>query len=192
MSWYFVDANTSTSFAPGNPSSQTNDSAEETSAKVKALEDREAALAESESRYSESQKALENREAELAQNEKDYSSDKKALANRESSLAQREKEYSSKEKASADRESALAQKQKDYSSKEKALADREAALSQKEKDHSAEWDKKMKELQALQKSSAQRGKSGPGSVAGPPDCGYKHYKPPRKINRKVIGLVYEK
>jgi hypothetical protein len=27
--------------------------------------------------------------------------------------------------------------------------------------------------------------------AGLPDCGYKHYKPPRKLNRKLIGMVYQ-
>jgi hypothetical protein len=29
--------------------------------------------------------------------------------------------------------------------------------------------------------------SGEGSMG----CGYKHYKPPRKLNRKLIGMVYE-
>ena len=24
-----------------------------------------------------------------------------------------------------------------------------------------------------------------------PGCGYKHYKPPRKLNRRVIGIVYQ-
>lgn len=27
--------------------------------------------------------------------------------------------------------------------------------------------------------------------AGLPGCGYKHYKPPRKLNRRLIGMVYE-
>ena len=27
--------------------------------------------------------------------------------------------------------------------------------------------------------------------ASSPGCGYKHYKPPRKLNRKLIGMVYE-
>jgi hypothetical protein len=26
---------------------------------------------------------------------------------------------------------------------------------------------------------------------GTAGCGYKHYKPPRKLNRKLIGMVYE-
>jgi hypothetical protein len=63
-------------------------------------------------------------------------------------------------------------------------------LVQKEKDQGAEWDKKMKEIQAFQRSSTQQKKSASGSAV-PPGCGYKHYKPPRKLNRKVIGLVYE-
>lgn len=29
------------------------------------------------------------------------------------------------------------------------------------------------------------------AAAGSPGCGYKHHKPPRKLNRKVIGLVYQ-
>jgi DNA repair exonuclease SbcCD ATPase subunit len=29
--------------------------------------------------------------------------------------------------------------------------------------------------------------SGEGSMG----CGYKHYKPPRKLNKKLIGMVYE-
>lgn len=29
------------------------------------------------------------------------------------------------------------------------------------------------------------------AAAGSPGCGYKHYKHPRKLNRKVIGLVYQ-
>jgi hypothetical protein len=35
--------------------------------------------------------------------------------------------------------------------------------------------------------------SGPAPSKGgadPPGCGYKHYKPPRKLNRKVIGMIY--
>lgn len=27
--------------------------------------------------------------------------------------------------------------------------------------------------------------------ASSPGCGYKHYKPPRKLNRKLIGMIYE-
>ena len=69
----------------------------------------------------------------------------------------------------------------------KALEDGEAALAQKEKERTGEWNKKMEELKSLQDSSAQLKKSSGGS-----GCGYKHYKPPRKLERKVIGLVYEK
>jgi hypothetical protein len=68
------------------------------------------------------------------------------------------------------------------------LDDREAALTAKEKKRSADWDKKMEELQGLRGPLTQLKESAAGNPVG---CGSKHYKPLRKLNRKVIGLVYE-
>jgi hypothetical protein len=81
------------------------------------------------------------------------------------------------------RQAALGQRREDFATDKKAL-DCETALVEKENKRSAEWDKKMEELQGLRESSAQLKKTGDG-------CGSKHYKPPRKLHRKVIGLVYE-
>jgi hypothetical protein len=62
-------------------------------------------------------------------------------------------------------------------------------LAEKEKKRSAERNnKQMKELKALQNSPAKQKKLS----AGRPGCGYKHYKPPRKLEKKAIGLAYEK
>ena len=65
---------------------------------------------------------------------------------------------------------------------------REAALTEKENKRAAEWDRKMKELQGLREAAAQLNKADADNQVG---CGSKHYKPPRKLNRKIIGIVYE-
>lgn len=82
----------------------------------------------------------------------------------------------------------MTKKEKQVSADKKALEERESALAEKEKKRSAEWTKKMEELKGLQNSPAQQKKLS----AGGSGCGYKHYKPPRKLEKKVIGLVYEK
>jgi hypothetical protein len=83
---------------------------------------------------------------------------------------------------------ATTQKEKEFSTSKTALDDREAALAEKEKERSAELNKKMEELKDLQNSSAAPKKSS----AGGSECGYKYYERLRKLEKKVIGLVYEK
>lgn len=82
-----------------------------------------------------------------------------------------------------DRNAAFTEKEKESYKNKKALDGREAALAKKEKERSAEWDRKMEGSKGLQLKKSGAGGSG---------CGYKHYKPPRKLERKVIGLMYEK
>jgi DNA repair exonuclease SbcCD ATPase subunit len=206
--WYFVDPETSANLTPGQAGSSSGPS-EADAEKAKALEDREAALAQKEQDLSDEKKKLEDREASLAQKDEDSSKDKKALEEQEAALKQKQTQYSADVKALEDRKATLdqqendsatgkktfddrtaafTQKEKEFSASKKALDDREAALAKKEKERSAEWNKKMEELKKLQNSSAQQKKLS----AGDSGCGYKHYKPPRKLEKKVIGLVYEK
>ena len=230
--WYFVDPVTSANRTPGQAGSDSlvKDTPEADAEKAKALEDREAALAQRRQDISNEKKKLEDRGASLAQKEEDISSQKKKLEEREAALAQKDKDHSAEKKTLDDQKAALEQKEKNYSTNmrdledrkatldrqekdsaagkktfddrtaalkkkekgisadRKALEDREAALAEKEKKRSAEWNKKMEELKGIQNSSAQLKKS---NAVGS-GCGYKHYKPPRKLEKKVIGLVYEK
>jgi hypothetical protein len=170
FSWYFLDANAN--FNPlASSAAEGSTSNADVEAKVKALEERESALAQKETDRSADVdaklKALEERESALAQKETDRSADVdakvKALEERESALAQKETDRSAdvdaKLKALEERESALAQKETDRSTdveaKLKASEERENALTQKETDRSAEWDEKMKAVKEREASSAQ-------------------------------------
>lgn len=112
----------------------------------------------------------------------------KALEDLRATLDQQEKDSATGKRTFDDRNAALTKKEKAVPADRKALEDREAALAEKEKKRSAEWNKKMEELKGLQDSSAQQKKLSTGGSG----CGYKHYKPPRKLEEKVIGLLYEK
>lgn len=111
------------------------------------------------------------------------------LEDRKATLDQQEKDSAIGKETFDDRTAALTKK-KLIAADRKALGDREAALAEKKRKRSAVWNKKIEELKGLQSSWAQLKKS---SAAGS-GCGSKHYKPPRKLEKKVVGLVqrYEK
>lgn len=116
----------------------------------------------------------------------------KALEDQKSTLAQQKKEHAANQKTLEARDDGLTRKEKGLSADRKDLDDREAELAEKEHDQSARWDKKMNESQDLQEFLAAKQKKSIPRDSTSVGCGYKHYKPPRKINKKVIGLVYEK
>ncbi|GAB7327356.1 hypothetical protein MBLNU13_g11229t1 [Cladosporium sp. NU13] len=64
---------------------------------------------------------------------------------------------------------------------------------QKKQRENADLEKRLAKLEdQLSRMSGQSGHTKVnGTVSeGAQDCGYRHYKPPRKLNRKVIGFVY--
>jgi hypothetical protein len=67
---------------------------------------------------------------------------------------------------------------------------------QRKQRENADLEKRLAKLEdQLAHMSASEGKSEKSKVNGTANkgsegCGYKHYKPPRKLNRKVIGIVY--
>jgi len=72
---------------------------------------------------------------------------------------------------------------------------RDSDLQKKEREN-ADLEKRLAKLEdQLAHMSTSGGQSGHPKVNGTvskntEDCGYRHYKPPRKLNRKVIGFVY--
>lgn len=70
----------------------------------------------------------------------------------------------------------------------KDLEQREAALRKKEQD----LKKKEQELKKLsQQPATPANKPQINGVAPAKDCGHKVYSPPRKLNRKIVGYLYE-
>ena len=109
--------------------------------------------------------------------------DSKALDDRRAALEQQEKDSAVGKKTFGDRNAAFMQKETDFSTNKKALDDREAALANREKDSTAERNKKTEELKGLWQK-----KLGAGGLRSR----YKHYKPPRKLEKNVIRPVYKK
>jgi chromosome segregation ATPase len=139
---------------------------------------------------------LKSAEQRLASDRAALEKSKSALTAKEKDLGQRQKEFED-QKASAKKgggqnrverptKSALERKQQDNAALEERLAKLEDRLEQMKKSPDVASDKQ-------QANSKVNGKtSGTALVDGQsPGCGYKHYKPPRKLNRRVIGIVYQ-
>ncbi|KAL1587724.1 hypothetical protein WHR41_03549 [Cladosporium halotolerans] len=134
------------------------------------------------------QRKLDN----LKSAEQKIAADRAALSKAKTDLAAKEKDLEQRRKKLEDRkptngqngsaESDLQKKQRDNAQLEKRLARLEDQLANMNGSSDAEADKPQ--VNGTSNGSASKG-------AGSAGCGFKHYKPPRKINRKVVGLLYE-
>ncbi|KAM0695612.1 hypothetical protein Q7P36_004094 [Cladosporium allicinum] len=133
--------------------------------------------------------ALEKSKSDVAAKEKDLRQRQKEFEDQKTSAKQEAGKASSQagqNGASGSEKSALEKKQQDNAALEQRLARLEDRLEQMKKTPDVASDK-----------SKTNGKvNGKANGATPvdeqsPGCGYKHYKPPRKLNRRVIGIVYQ-
>jgi len=187
--------------------------------KLKALQDREAALSRQEDEANssggktnkhdmsseseeQSQKEadiqrklddLKSAEQRLAADRAELQKAQNDLARREKDITQRQKDtskapdYSTNGHATQEKtaEQRLERTQKDNAGLEQRLAKLEDQLAKM-----ARSPEKAPEGKAQANGKTDASKSGKID-ANSPGCGYKHYKPPRKLNRKLIGMVYE-
>jgi septal ring factor EnvC (AmiA/AmiB activator) len=127
---------------------------------------------------------LQKSQSDLAKREKDFAQLQK---NTKTSKASETPKSSTNGHATSDKtaEQRLEKTQKDNASLEQRLAKLEDQLA---KMASSREQASGGKAQANGKVDASKsGKSDSSS----PGCGFKHYKPPRKLNRKVIGMIYE-
>lgn len=109
-------------------------------------------------------------------------------------LEQRQQEVASQKESGSKRASQNQHTSKAGSNDQNGAQDGDLQNKQRE---NAELEKRLAKLEdQLAQMSAPERKSGKlkanGTAnAGTLGCGYKHYNPPRKLNRKVIGFVYE-
>jgi hypothetical protein len=116
------------------------------------------------------------REKELRQRQKEFE-DQKASAKQEAA----KKSSQSGQNGEAESKSALEKKQQDNAALEQRLAKLEDRFAQMKKSPDV----------ASDKSKANGKVNGKANGSESPGCGYKHYKPPRKLNKRVIGIVYQ-
>jgi len=146
---------------------------------------------------------ISSAEQKLASDRAALEKSKSDVASKEKDLRQRQKEFED-QKASAKQEAGKASSQAGQNG---AAGSEKSALEKKEQDNAAleqrlarledrlEQMKKTPDV-ASDKSKATGKVNGKANGATPvdgqsPGCGYKHYKPPRKLNRRVIGIVYQ-
>jgi chromosome segregation ATPase len=187
--------------------------------KLKALQDREAALSRQENEAkssggetnkddtsSESEKQsqreadiqrklddLKSAEQRLAADRAELQKAQNDLAKRENDVTQRQKDASEAANSSTNGHAAsektaeqrLERTQKDNAGLEQRLAKLEDQLAKMARSPEKAPEGKA---QANGKTDASKSRK---TDASSPGCGYKHYKPPRKLNRKLIGMVYE-
>jgi hypothetical protein len=122
------------------------------------------------------------REKELRQRQKEFE-DQKASAKQETA---KNSSQAGQKGAAGSEKFALEKKQQDNTALEQRLAKLEDRLAQMNKTPDAASDNS----QANDKANGKANGAAPvdGQSSG---CGYKHYKPPRKLNRRVIGIVYQ-
>lgn len=137
---------------------------------------------------------------DLKSTEEKVAADRAALDKARSDLSVREKEIQQRQKELEDRESSAKQ---DATLKKTQNATNGSVNSDLEKKHNdnARLEQRLSSLEAqlAQMNGTSQKKpqaNGTGDIttssdAGSIGCGQKHYKPPRKLNRKVIGLVYQ-
>ena len=124
-----------------------------------------------------SQFDLEKRERDVARLQKELEASKTSEAPNPSTNAHTISDKSAEQR--------LEKTQKDNASLEERLAKLEDQLTRMGK--SSE-----KQSNGKPQTNRTANPPKPGKVdAASPGCGYKHYKPPRKLNRKLIGMVYE-
>jgi hypothetical protein len=135
---------------------------------------------------------LSSAEQKLASDRAALEKSKSDVTAREKDLRQRQKEFED-QRASAGQngaaesaKSALEKKQQDNAALEQRLARLEDRLAQMKNSPEVVSDKSQAKGKANGKTNGAA--PGEGQSSG---CGYKHYKPPRKLNRRVIGIVYQ-
>ncbi|KAK3057482.1 hypothetical protein LTR09_001666 [Extremus antarcticus] len=196
LTWYLKDAADSASFNP----TQAKANAESDDSELKA---REKAVAEKEE---ELKKMTADQKSKSDTSDEDLKAREKALAEKDEELKKLIEDQKSKSDLSAEdlkaREKALTEKEEELKKleeqKKKDLEQREAALKKKEQE--------LADQQAAQKKSASEPAAKPqqpkqpapkaapppkAAPAAPRDCGHKVYTPPRKLNRKVVGYLYD-
>lgn len=124
-----------------------------------------------------SQSDLEKREKDIAQLQKELEASKTSDAPKPSPNA-----HTTSDK---DAEQRLEKTQKHNASLEQRLVKLEDQLSKMGKSPEKQSDGKPQTNGTVNAPKPSK------ADAGLPGCGYKHYKPPRKLNRKLIGMVYE-
>jgi colicin import membrane protein len=124
-----------------------------------------------------SQRDLEKREKDIAQLQKELEASKTSDAPKPSPNA-----HTTSDK---DAEQRLEKTQKHNASLEQRLVKLEDQLSKMGKSPEKQSDGKPQTNGTVNAPKPSK------ADAGLPGCGYKHYKPPRKLNRKLIGMVYE-
>lgn len=166
LDWYFIDADN----APFNPVASTASS----KAGAQRLKAREEELASREQRLKDAEqkaKQLEEREA--------------ALKKKEQLFAEQEKAINKK----ADALSTGAQKAVEKANPPEG-ASKHAIELLKAENEKLELQLKVKELEQAQRTAIARVPAN-GRRAIEFNCGHKAYPPPRKLERKIVGIMYE-
>ncbi|KAM0713459.1 hypothetical protein Q7P37_010421 [Cladosporium fusiforme] len=144
---------------------------------------------------------LQRKLDDLKTTEQKVAADRAAVDKAKSDLVAKEKELQQRQKKISDQQSSVKQ---DAKLKEPTQAapngTADSELAKKQRDN-AKLEQRLSRLEdQLAQMSGSAGekpqpngstKSSTPSNAGSIGCGQKHYKPPRKLNRRVIGLVYE-
>ena len=141
-------------------------------------------LSSAEQKLASDRAALQKSESDLAKREKDIAQLQKGLEDSKTSEAS-SSPASDNTPSDKNAEQRLEKTQKDNASLEQRLARLEDQLSKmpRSSEKSSDGKAQMHGMANTPKPSK--------IAAGSPGCGYKHYKPPRKLNRKLIGMVYE-
>jgi hypothetical protein len=137
--------------------------------------------------------------------EQKLAADRAALQKSQNDLAKREKAVSQREKAL---ESSNGSKTPNGFSNGDAASDKSTDQRlKKTRQDNANLEQRLAKLEDQLSKMAKPSQKAPGkpqtndkasapmpstTSADPPGCGYKHYKPPRKLNKKLIGMIYEK
>jgi hypothetical protein len=157
----------------------------------------------------ESQKSSAEHDASMAkddleQQRKEFESQKSSAEHdalvAKNDLEQRREEFESQKRSSANNSKACTRKHASDGSDDlvdKAAVEKKQHENAKLEQRLAKLENQlssMSEISAADKKKSMPNGSAKGSAANGvslPGCGYKHYKPPRKLNRKLIGMVYE-
>lgn len=153
-----------------------------------ALEKSKNDLAAKEKEFQQRQKEFEDQKVtaqqDAAQAKKDLESRQKEVDGQKSSAGEKTSQDTSASTPNGSNGSAEADLQK----KQRENANLEQRLAKLE-DQLAQMSASGGRAEKPQANGAPKGSTTNGS--GPTGCGYKHYKPPRKLNRELLGYVYK-
>jgi len=152
--------------------------------------------------------ALDKSRTDLAAERKEFQQRVKEFEDAKSSAEQdalRAKKTLEQRQAEFEKQTSPAQEKKPTSATNQCLCDSngvggtsEAELQRKQRENAnlekrlAKLEKQISQIYIASKASDETSKVyGPTNGLGATGCGYKHYKPPRKLNRKLVAMVYE-